>query len=44
MPLNVGTRRILNVLIVERRDTLYINAAIERETKGLYLKDLGKPT
>jgi hypothetical protein len=42
MLLNVGIRRILTVLIVERRNTLYINAVIKKETKGLYPKDLDK--
>jgi hypothetical protein len=45
MPYNVKTRKILNALTVERKDTLYKNAIIiKRRTRDWYLKALGKPT
>jgi hypothetical protein len=43
MPLNKETKRILNTLIIERKDILYKSIAVRRRTKSLYPKALGKP-
>jgi hypothetical protein len=43
MPLNKKTKRTLNTLITERKDTLYRNAAIRRKTRSLYSKAPDKP-
>jgi hypothetical protein len=44
MLLNEKTKRILNVLTVERKDILYKSAAIRKRIESLYLKALNKPT
>jgi hypothetical protein len=45
MPHSARIRKTLNAITTEKRDTLYVNAAIIRgKTGGLYLKALNKPT